>query len=72
MPAIAGFYIWCSYQVFALIIYTPAPLRRTSGDWRADPYLCGLTEVPTRHLRPAPIMRRFDIVAPVIDQDCPF
>ena len=56
-----------------MIIYTPAPLGPArAGDWRADPYLCGLTEVRTRSQRPAPIMRRFDVVAPVSDQDCPF
>lgn len=56
-----------------MIIYTPSrPGPARSGDWRADPYLCGLTEVPTRYLRPAPVMRRFDVVTPVTDQDCPF
>ncbi len=56
-----------------MIIYTPAPLGPAQpNDWRADAYLCGLTEVTTRSLRQAPIMRRFDIATPVIDQDCPF
>jgi len=53
-----------------MIIYTPAPLGPArAGDWRADPYLCGLTEVRTRSQRPAPIMRRFDVVTPASDMD---
>ena len=73
MPPIGGFYLACSLSGFSMIVYTPAPLGPSRrGDWRADPYLCGLTEVPTRRLRPAPIIRRFDVVAPVSDMDCPF
>ena len=73
MPPIGGFFIQCSLSIISMIVYTPAPLgpaRR--DDWRADPYLCGLTEVRTRYERPAPIMRRFDVVAPVFDEDIPF
>lgn len=57
-----------------MLVYTPAPLGPArSGDWRADPYLCGLTEVRSRTLRPAPIMRRFDVVVPDPDfPDVPF
>ena len=56
-------YRWLLHLVpissFSMIIYTPVrpgPPRR--GDWRSDPYLCGLTEVPTRRIygptRPRP------------------
>ena len=41
-----------------MVIYTPAPLGRPQpGDWRADPWRCGLTEVRTRYQRPAPVAR---------------
>lgn len=62
-----------------MIIYTPAPIRRSTGDWRADPYLCGLTEVPTRYQRPqrpswdsSVSLRRQFVAAPLSEQDCPF
>ena len=59
MPAIAGFYLACSLSSLSMIVYTPAPLQPSrSGDWRADPYLCGLTDTPTRGIygptRPRP------------------
>ena len=77
MPPIGGFYLACSLSGFSMIIYTPAPLRRTSGDWRADPYLCGLTEVPTGRIY-GPTRPRPDDYDPWVGSvdprwsDCPF
>ena len=61
-----------------MIVYTPAPLGPSrSGDWRADPWACGLTEVRSqRPQRPSwdssVSLRRQFVAAPLSEQDCPF
>ena len=57
----------------SMIVYTPAPLRPArAGDWRADAWKCGRTEVRPVSSSPASAYVYIDESDDVGSDDCPF